>query len=111
LSKLLSKCPFASAKNIMSHFDISVSTVRDLFARQLGVRKFTRRWVPHSLSDRQNDEWVIQSRLLLDLLRHHQTADFVQLQPETSRVSDRCIQLAPCMPNPGVKSLLASAVE
>jgi transposase len=40
-SKFLSKYPFASAKNIASHFDISVSTMQDLLARELGFRKST----------------------------------------------------------------------
>jgi transposase len=76
LLKFFSKCPFASAKNITSHFDISVSTVKDLLARELELCKFTRRWVPHSLSERQKSEWGTQSILLSDLLQRHQTADF-----------------------------------
>jgi histone-lysine N-methyltransferase SETMAR len=76
LSKFLSKCLFASAKNIASHFDISVSTVKDLRAGELGLHQFTRRRVPHSLSERSKNERVIQSRLLLDLLQSHQTASF-----------------------------------
>jgi hypothetical protein len=53
LSKLLSEYPFASAKNIASHFNISGSTVKDLLARELGLRKFTWRRVSHSLSECQ----------------------------------------------------------
>jgi transposase len=58
LSKFVSKYPFGLVKNIASDFDISVSTVKHLRARELGLRKFTRKWVPHSLSDRQKNEWV-----------------------------------------------------
>jgi hypothetical protein len=76
LSKLLSKSPFASAKEIASHFYISVSTVKDILARELGPRKFTRRSVPHFLSERQKNERVSQSRLLLDLLERQHRADF-----------------------------------
>jgi transposase len=71
LSKFFSKYSCASAKNITSHFDISVSTVTDLLARELGLRKFTRRWTPHSLSERQKNERMTQSRLLLDVLQRH----------------------------------------
>jgi hypothetical protein len=76
LSKFLSKNPFASAKNIVSRFDISVSTVIYLLARELGLRKFTGRWLPHSLSEPKENERVTQSRLFPDLLQSHQTADF-----------------------------------
>jgi transposase len=76
LSKLLSKYSFVSAKNIASHFDISVSTVNDLITRELGLRKFTRRCVPHSWTERQKNEQVTQLRLLLDLLQRHQAGDF-----------------------------------
>jgi hypothetical protein len=76
LQSKLDKYPFASTKNIVSHFDIGGSTMKDLFARELGLCKFTRRWVPHSLSERQKNKWVTQSRVLLDLLQRHQTADF-----------------------------------
>jgi hypothetical protein len=41
LSKFFSKYLFASAKNIASHLAISVSTVKDLLASELGLRKFT----------------------------------------------------------------------
>jgi transposase len=75
-SKFFSKYPFVSAKNVVSHFDITVSTVKDFLAREPRLRKYPRRWVPLSLSERQKNGRVSQSRLLLDLLQCHQTADF-----------------------------------
>jgi hypothetical protein len=69
LSKFLSEYPFASAKNIASHFDTGVSIVKDLLARSLELRKSTRRWAPDSLSERQKNKRVAQSRSLLDLLQ------------------------------------------
>jgi hypothetical protein len=60
----------------VSHFDIGGSTMKDFLARELELCKFTRRWVPHSLSEGQKNEWATQSRLLLGLLQRHQTADF-----------------------------------
>jgi hypothetical protein len=62
--------------------------------RQLGLRKFTRRWVPYSLPEAQKKERVTQSRLLLDLLGQHQTAISLTLQPETSHCSNMYIPLA-----------------
>jgi hypothetical protein len=50
--------------------------VKDILAREPGLQKFTQRSVQHSLSERQENERVTQSRLLLDLLQRHQTADF-----------------------------------
>jgi hypothetical protein len=76
VSKFLLKCPFDTANIIAKHFDISVSTVKDLLIRELGLRRFTRRWVPHSPSAAQKRERGTQSRLLLDLLRQHQAPDF-----------------------------------
>jgi transposase len=67
--KLLSKYPFASGKDISNHFDISVSTVKNLLAHELGLRKFTRRCLPPSRSEHEKKEWVTQSRLLLDMLQ------------------------------------------
>jgi hypothetical protein len=110
-SKFLAKHPFASPKNIASHFDISILVVKDLLSRELGLRKFTRGWVPHSLSERQKNERVTQSRLLLDLLQRYPWPISMRLQPETSHGSDMCIQLALYMADPEVTSLLASTVE
>jgi hypothetical protein len=112
LSKFLFKYLFASAKNIASHFDISVLTVKDLLAHELGLRKFTQRWVPHSLSDRQKNEPVTQSRLLLYLLQRHQTADFNATATGGELwFGDVYPARTMYMPDPGVTSLLAFAVE
>jgi hypothetical protein len=50
--------------------------------RALWLRKLSRRWVPHSLSECQKIERATQSRLLLDLLQRHQTADFNAIATE-----------------------------
>jgi hypothetical protein len=75
-SKFLSEHPFVPAKNIASQVDINVSRVKDLLARELELRHFPRRWVPHSLWEGQKNKQVTQSRLLLDLLKRNQMADF-----------------------------------
>jgi hypothetical protein len=59
------------AKIIEKHCDISGSTVKGLFIRELGLRKFTPGRVPHSLSATQKRERGTQSKLLLDLLCQH----------------------------------------
>jgi transposase len=62
LPKFLFKYMFASAMNIASHFNINMSTVKDLLARELRLRKFTQRWVPHSLSECEKNERVSYGR-------------------------------------------------
>jgi hypothetical protein len=111
LSKFLSKYPFAPAKNIASHFHISVSTVKDLLARG---------WDSVNLL---GDGCLIPYRRVRKMNQLLNQCCFptcchvikrpisMRLQPEMSRGSDTRIQLAPCMPDPGVTSLLASAVE
>jgi hypothetical protein len=46
--------PFASAKTMATHFDISPKTVKDVLIRELGLRQFTRRWVLHLGSAARN---------------------------------------------------------
>jgi hypothetical protein len=48
----------------------------DLFICELGLRKFRRKRVPHSLLATQKREWPTQSKLWLDLLHQHQETDF-----------------------------------
>jgi hypothetical protein len=52
-------------------FEISLSIMNDLLKRQLGLRKFTRRWIPLSLPEAEERKRVTQSRSLLELLRRH----------------------------------------
>jgi hypothetical protein len=53
LKHFLEKFPFASARTITMQFNVSHSTVKDILSRELGLRKFSRRCVPHQLSDSQ----------------------------------------------------------
>jgi hypothetical protein len=46
-------CPFASARIITKDFLTAVSTVKEIRQKELGMRKFSRRGLPHSLSDAQ----------------------------------------------------------
>jgi hypothetical protein len=49
------------------HFNISHSTVKDILSRDLGLRKFSRKWAPYQLSDRQKTFRVDTSVELLAL--------------------------------------------
>jgi hypothetical protein len=76
LSKFLLKHLFASVKIIAKHFDLSGLTMKNLLIGEIWIRKFTRRWVRHSLSGTQKRERATQSKLLLDLLHQGQEAAF-----------------------------------
>jgi histone-lysine N-methyltransferase SETMAR len=76
LGKFLSKHPFASAKIMAAHFNLTPTTVKEILIRELGFRKFTRRWVPHLLSAAQKKDRVDQCKLLLGLLREQSAHNF-----------------------------------
>jgi hypothetical protein len=50
------------------HFNVSHSTVKNIFSRELEMQKFSRRWVPHQPSERQKKLCVEASGELLTLL-------------------------------------------
>jgi hypothetical protein len=50
LEAFMQKYPFASARLIAQHFLTTVPTIKDILQRELGMRQFSRRWVPHFLS-------------------------------------------------------------
>jgi hypothetical protein len=49
----MEKFMFASARIIAMHLNASHSTVNDILSRELGLRKFSRRWVPYQQSNSQ----------------------------------------------------------
>jgi hypothetical protein len=46
----MQRYPFSSARVIAQHFLMAVLTIKDILQRELGMRKFSRRWLPHFLS-------------------------------------------------------------
>jgi transposase len=68
LQKFLDRYPFASARVMSKHFGLSPPTVKEILRRELGLKKFSRRWVPHLLSDAQKKLRVDASRQLLSML-------------------------------------------
>jgi hypothetical protein len=67
--KFLDRYPFAGAKALSRHFDISLPTVKEILHRELGLKKYSRRWVPLELSEGQKKCRVDQSEMLLDMLQ------------------------------------------
>jgi hypothetical protein len=52
-----------------THFRISPPTVKEILGRELGLEKFSRRWVAHLLSDDHQKCRIAGSHELLSLLR------------------------------------------
>jgi hypothetical protein len=69
LKKLLDTHPLASTKVISRHFDISPAAVKEILRRDLGLKRYIRRWVTHELSEDRKKYQVHQSGTLLDMLR------------------------------------------
>jgi len=68
LHKFLTKHPFASARIMAEHFNLSHPTVKEILQREMGLRKFTRRWVPHLLTPSQKAERVDAANRMLEVL-------------------------------------------
>jgi hypothetical protein len=77
LEAFVQKYPFASARAIAQHFLTTVPTIKDIPQRELGMRQFSRRWVPHFLSPAQKAACVGASKTILRVLQdaesnHHE---------------------------------------
>jgi transposase len=68
LEAFMQKYPSASARVIAQHFFTTVPTIKDILQRELGMRKFSRRWVPHFLSPTQKVAGVEASKTILRVL-------------------------------------------
>jgi hypothetical protein len=47
LQRFLKKFPFASARPMARHFSVDRVTVKSILDRELGLRRFARRWMTH----------------------------------------------------------------
>jgi hypothetical protein len=65
LRAFLDKFPFARANMMSKHFRIARGTIMEILQRDLGFKKFSRRWVRHQLSSSQKADHVNRSRLHL----------------------------------------------
>jgi hypothetical protein len=62
LQKFLDRYPFSSAKSISRHFRISPPTLSEILRRELGLKKFIKRLIHHSLSDDRKSYGSVQHR-------------------------------------------------
>jgi hypothetical protein len=72
---------FASARMLSRHLNVCATTVKEILHRDLCFKKFTRRWVPHTLSDPQKLKRVETSAELLQILNDLQTDSFDGITP------------------------------
>jgi hypothetical protein len=64
----LEESPLTSVRAIAKHFLATVLAVTEILERELGMRKFSRRWVPHSLSSAQKVALIEASNEMLRIL-------------------------------------------
>jgi hypothetical protein len=68
--------PFASARVITQHFLPMVPMIKENLQRELGMRKFSRRWAPHLLSPAQKVACFEASKTILRVLQDAESDDF-----------------------------------
>jgi hypothetical protein len=76
LRLFLDNYPFATMPMLSRHSNVSATTVKEILACDLRLRKLTRRWVPPPTSDPQNVKRVEASTELLHILNELQVDSF-----------------------------------
>jgi hypothetical protein len=76
LRTFLEQSSFASARVIGQHFLMTISTIRDILQRQLEMKGFSRRWVPHVLSSAQKAARLEASKEMLRILQGSKANEF-----------------------------------
>ena len=76
VSQFLDKEPFLSARILAKRLATNPHTIKEILTRDLGLRKFTRRWVPHNLSPANKAKRVTDARMLLQALTKDQDQNF-----------------------------------
>jgi hypothetical protein len=93
----LGKFPFASAPRIVMHFNVSHSTLQDILSRELGLRKFSRRWMPISRPTRRKKCASILHSSELRCWINIPSCSSKELQSVTSHGSVTLLNLTPCL--------------
>jgi hypothetical protein len=73
------KYPFASARVIAQHFCSTSPPMKNILQRELGIKKFSRRWVPHFLSEADKTARVKASKEMLRILRDSEQNNFEEI--------------------------------
>jgi hypothetical protein len=88
--------PFTNACMLSRHFDVCVTTVKDILACDLGLKEFTRRWMPHTLSGPQKVKRIEASTELLQILNDLETDYFDGIAQMTSHSFNICTNRRLC---------------
>jgi hypothetical protein len=59
----LQNYPFASARMLSRHFSVCATTAKEILVHDLGLTKFTRRWIPHTLTFKSHDDGKVQEKI------------------------------------------------
>jgi hypothetical protein len=76
LQRFLKKFPFMSVRVMAGHFSVNRTAIKNSFDRELGLRKFIRRWVSQILSAEQKLRRMMESQSLLTILANFAEKNF-----------------------------------
>jgi hypothetical protein len=82
LSDFLEEFPFATVGLIVQHFNQSKSTIKKILQRELGLQRFSKRQVSHSLSNAQKVNRTTMATDLLSVLQCQMNYYFSQIVTE-----------------------------
>jgi hypothetical protein len=89
----IQKHPVASVRAITQHFLTGVLTIKDILQRELGMRKFSRHWVPHFLSPTQKVARVKHQKQYCEFYKTRNQITLKELQQVMSPGSGTVIHL------------------
>jgi hypothetical protein len=69
---------------LLRHFNLSATIAKEILVRDLGLKKLTRRWVLHTLSDPQKVTRVNASNEMLQIANDLEIDSFYGFQQATS---------------------------
>ena len=79
ISKILRKQPFISARLIAKQLSVTPNTVLKVLSEDMGLRRFTRKWVPHDLTEEQKLKRVDMSKSILKILEKAEKKNFINI--------------------------------
>jgi hypothetical protein len=76
ISQFLRKEPFVFVGVLAKRLATSLHPIKEILTRDLGMRKFPRRWIEHNLSATDKAKRVVNPRMILQALRNDQSHNF-----------------------------------
>jgi transposase len=97
LQAFLLKYPFPSARVIARHFCTTAPTIKDILHRELGMAKFSRRWVLHFLSEAQKRRVSKHQKRCCESSKTRKKTSLTELELATSLGFDSYIRAQKCL--------------